>query len=127
MGQVSNKGTVTFLYSSSWMFNQSIKETNSGNVDQINKRFKVDMKAVLKCSRILTKEWQALELGTLKELEHIMPSLLNAKHTSLAEIVIMRVDQRHGKIFIPSFSITRHMVTKEVILGRKIRIISSFI
>ena len=78
------------------------------------------------CSRILIKEWQALELGTLKELEHIMPSLLNTKYTSLAEIVIMRVDQRHGKIFISSFSITRHTVTKEAILERKIRIICSF-
>lgn len=77
-------------------------------------------------SRILTKEWQALELGTLKELEHIMPSLLNTKHTSLAEMVIMRVDQRHGKIFISSFSNTRHMVTKEAILERNIRITSSF-
>lgn len=77
-------------------------------------------------SRILTKEWQALELGTLKELEHIMPSLLNTKHTSLAEMVIMRVDQRHGKIFISSFSIARHMVTKETILERNIRITSSF-
>ena len=64
-------------------------------------------------SRILTKEWQALELGTLKELEHIMPSLLNTKHTSLAEMVIMRVDQRHGKIFISSFSNTRHTTGDE--------------
>lgn len=52
MGQVNNKETVTSLYSSSWIFNWSIKETSSGNLDQNDMRFKVVMKDVLKCNNV---------------------------------------------------------------------------
>lgn len=50
-GQVNNKGAVTSLYSSSWIFNifnWSIKVINSGNLDHRDNRFRVVMKDVLK-------------------------------------------------------------------------------
>lgn len=65
-------------------------------------------------SRILTKEWQALELGTLKELEHIMPSLLNTKHTSLAEMSDNEGRSKAWEDFYFLILSARHMVTKKL-------------